>query len=202
MKLKKPRPYSMTNRADSTAQTSKTILIALADLWLEYSIHEITLDRIAVKSGITTRTILRKYGSKEGLFEAAMLEDVTGIKSIKEEAQIGNIPQIVSTIMKEYEATGKAAIRTLAAENELPIAGKILQHARQMHTTWCARVFEPFLPLKVDANYPILLGAFYAATDVNKWKLLRLDLGFSVTETESIFITTLQGLSTLKTTSI
>ena len=194
MNLKKPRKYDMTQRAELAAQTPQIILKALVELWLEYPIHEITLDKVAEQSGITVRTILRKYGTREGLFEAAILEDVTAIQSIKDEAQIGNIPQAVSVLMKEYEATGPAAIRTLAAENEIPIVGQILKHAREMHMKWCIRVFGLYLPPKSNENYHWLLGAIYAATDVNKWKLLRIDLGFSKTETEKIFNKTLEGI--------
>jgi hypothetical protein len=43
-----------------------------------------------------------------------------------------------------------------------------------------------------------MLGAFYAATDVYKWKLLRNDLGYSEEETEKIFIKTVRGIIKIK----
>lgn len=184
----------MTARAESAAQTTKDIIKVIGELWMKYSIHEITLEMIAEKAGVTVRTILRKYGSKEKLFEAAVKNDPAGIIAIKDEAQAGNIPQAVSVLMKEYEYVGLAVIRTLAVENELPLAKKILKKGRETHKKWCARIFSAYLPKATDKQYPLLLGAFYAATDVYKWKLLRKDLGYSKEETEEIIIKTIQGL--------
>lgn len=188
----------MTARAESAAQTTKDIIRVIGELWMKYSIHEITLEMIAEKAGVTVRTILRKYGSKEKLFEAAVKNDPAGIIAIKDEAQAGNIKQAVSTLMKEYEFIGLAVIRTLAVENELPLAKKILKKGREVHKKWCARIFADYLPKTTDKQYPVLLGALYAATDVYKWKLLRKDLGYSKEETEDIFIKTIQGLINTK----
>lgn len=184
----------MTTRAESAAQTTKDIIRVIGELWLNYSIHEITLEMISEKAGVTVRTILRKYGSKEKLFEASVRTDAAGIIAIKDEAKAGNIKQAVSVLMKEYEYVGSAVIRTLAVENELPLAAKILKKGREEHTKWCARIFAAHLPKTTDKQYPILLGAFYAATDVYKWKLLRKDLGYSKEQTEEIFIRTIQGI--------
>lgn len=190
----------MKTRAESAAQTEKNILKALGQLWLKHSIRDITLEMVAEKAGTTVRTILRKYGSREGLSEAAIGQDVAGIESIKESAKVGDIKLAVEVLMKEYEATGAAAVRTLAVENDLPVVAKILKHARQTHKKWCARIFEPYLPKPQDKNYELMLGVFYAATDVNKWKLLRIDLGYSKEETGKIFYRTLKALTKIKTT--
>jgi len=198
MKIKQARKYEMRARSQAAEKTSKNIMTALGQLWLERSIHEITLEMIAEKAGITVRTILRKYGSKEGLMEASMKSDPAGINAIKDEAQPGNIEQIVSTLMKEYEYTGMAGFRTLAVEKEFPMAARVLKKGREMHTKWCEKVFADFLPEKNTKKYNVMLGAFYAASDVYKWKLLRIDLGYSKEETEKIFIKTLRALTKTK----
>ena len=50
----------MTARAASTARTGREILDATAALWRERPIHELTLDTIAARAGVTVRTILRR----------------------------------------------------------------------------------------------------------------------------------------------
>jgi len=194
MKKRRARKYQMTSRAQSAENTSADIIRVLGELWIEHSIHDITLDMIAAKAGITVRTILRKFGSKEGLFEAALKTDAGGLHAIKDQAETGNIERAASLLMQEYEVTGMAGIRTLAIENELPIAAKILKKGREMHMKWCERVFSPYLPKSDHKKYKIMLGAFYSVTDVYKWKLLRKDLGYSKEETETIFINILKGL--------
>ena len=194
MKLKTTRKYEMGVRAKAAEKNSEEIISVVGELWMKRSIHEITLQMVAQNAGVTVMTILRKFGSREGLFEATIRTDTAGIQDVRKESQAGNISQSISILMKEYEYTGPAVIRTLAVENDLPVAAKILKKGRELHKEWCQRIFAQYLPASNDKEYQIMLGAFYAATDVYKWKLLRNDLGYSEEETEKIFIKTVRGI--------
>ncbi len=194
MNYKTKRKYNMSVRKKKAEATEKDILRATGELWIDHPIRDITLEMIAHKAGVTERTILRKFGSKDELYEAAIQHDVAGIQSIKDQAEPGNIENAIQTLMKEYTLTGLAAIRTLAVEFEFPIAAKILKKGRDSHKAWCERVFSPFLPPNTHYKYALYIGAIYAATDVNKWKLLHKDLGYSEKETASIFIITLESI--------
>jgi AcrR family transcriptional regulator len=198
MRLKTTRKYEMGVRTKAAEMTSKEIIRVVGELWIKYSIHEITLQMIAQNAGVTVMTILRKFGSKEGLFEAAIKTDTAGIQDVRNKSQAGNVNQAISILMKEYEYAGPAVIRTLAIENDLPVAAKILKKGRELHREWCQRIFAQYLPASNDKEYGITLGAFYAATDVYKWKLLRIDLGYSKEETEKIFIKTIRGIIKFK----
>jgi AcrR family transcriptional regulator len=198
MKLKMTRKYDMSVRTQAAEMTSEEIIKVVGELWMKYSIKEITLQMVAQNAGVTVMTILRKYGSKEGLFEATIRADTAGIQDVRKESQAGNISQAISILMKEYEYAGPAVIRTLAVENDLPVAAKILKKGRELHKEWCQRIFAQYLPASNDKEYQIMLGAFYAATDVYKWKLLRNDLGYSQKETEKIFIKTVRGIIKIK----
>ncbi len=188
----------MKARSASAAQTEAKILKAAGELWMKYPLHEITLERIAEKAETTVRTILRKFGSREGVFEAASGQDDACIEAIKDAAKVGDIRLAVDLLMQEYELTGEAAVRTLALEDTLPIIAEVLQHARNIHTAWCARVFAPYLPAEEDPNYRLLLGMYYASTDVNQWKLLRKDLGYSQEETAQILYQRLNAITQIK----
>jgi AcrR family transcriptional regulator len=194
MKLKMTRKYEMGVRAKAAELSSEEIIRVVGELWMKYSIHEITLQMVAQNTGVTVMTILRKFGSKEGLFDAAIRNDTSGIQDVREKAQAGNIFQAISILMTEYEYAGPAVIRTLAVENELSVAAKILKKGRELHGEWCQRIFAQYLPTSNDKEYQLMLGAFYAATDVYKWKLLRKDLGYSEEETVKIFVKTVRGL--------
>lgn len=198
MKLERVRKYEMGVRAQSAENTSKDIMRAIGELWLKHSLHDITLEMLAAEAGVTVRTILRKYGSKEALLEAAIKADTAGIEFIKDTAKVGDIENIVSVLMQEYDRTGMAGIRTLAIENDFPMAAKALKKAREMHMKWCEVKFAPFLSKEKIKKNKIMLGAIYAATDVYKWKLLYKDLGYSKEETEKIFIKTLKAITKSK----
>ncbi|CAN5479701.1 hypothetical protein BH23BAC1_BH23BAC1_23690 [soil metagenome] len=188
------RSYQMTARADLVAQNKRNIMKATVGLWKELSIHEITLEMVAERSGVTVRTILRKYGSKENLFEACIENDAADVKKERSQAPKGDVLAALKILLDNYEEIGDAAIRTLAVEGELFIAQKILNTGRTQHRTWCARVFEPYLSDPGSSEYESQLLSFIAATEFYLWKLLRRDLNKSYDETLKIFLSLSEGL--------
>lgn len=198
MKLSSPpkRAYTMTVRADQMARNERNILAAMVDLWLTAPIQEITLEHVAEKAGVTVRTILRKYGSKEGLMEACIKSDAVQVARTLHVPEPGNIPEILEILLNEYELMGPAVIRTIAMEEQFPFARKLLERGRFEHRRWCAEVFRPFLLGPHSEAYEIKLAAFIAATEIYLWKLLRKDLGQSREQTQRVFRMLLDGLVT------
>lgn len=184
----------MEKRAAGAQNTEKKILKGLFETWLETPLNEITLEKIAERSGVTVRTILRKFGSKEGLFEASLKGDIGSMAERKNRTLAGDLDSIMDTLMEEYEATGRAGIRTLAMEFELTQAAEIIAKGRKVHWTWCERVFAPYMDGLDAQKRHEMLGALYVETDVNCWKLLRMDFSYSAEETRQIMHTKLKGV--------
>lgn len=184
---KKTRPYNMTTRAKAAARTEQDILEAAAELWRERALNDITLEAVAERAGVSVRTVLRKYGSKEQLFAASIEKDGSKIMAGRDQVPAGDVEEALSVLLRDYEKFGDASIRTLAVEEELEIARKILDTARTYHREWCARVFAPYLPAPGEATYESRLLAFIAATEFYLWKLLRRDLNRSYEETFNTF---------------
>lgn len=184
----------MTARADQVARNEQNILDAMVALWLELPIHEITLELVAEKAGVTVRTILRKYGSKEGLIEACLDNDAVDANRTRQVSRPGDVPAILQALLAEYEAMGPAVIRTIAVEEQFPAAAKILEKGRLEHRAWCARVFEPYLPDPASDGYELKLSAFITATEIYLWKLLRKDMGKSYEETLQVFQMLIEGI--------
>lgn len=189
------RAYNMTKRARQVAATEKRIFEAAFSLWKELPYQEITLDKVAARAGVTVRTILRKYGSRDGLIEAC-LENDAGIDSraIRQRAPIGDLHGILDVLLTDYEEVGEASINMLRIEEAHPVAKKMLETARSYHRDWCARVFAPYLPSPGEQTYEQRLLSFVAATEFYLWKLLRKDLGKTYEETKEVFTTNLQAL--------
>ncbi len=188
------RTYTLTNRAKLAAKNDRTILEATADLWKEIPINDISLEKIAERSGVTVRTILRKFGSKEELFKTCIQYDATSIMQTRDQTPAGDISKILDDLLAEYEVMGDAVIRTLASEQEMAIARDILATGRLYHQAWCARVFKKYLPRVQTKNYSIRLMAFVSATDIYLWKLLRRDLHLNVHQTRAVLQELLKGL--------
>ena len=192
-----PRRYEMKVRADAAARTARNILAAAVALWRERSLDEITLQAIAERAGVSVQTVIRRFGSKEGVIAACVERDAAGIRAERDEAAAGDVARALDVLLRHYERDGDAVVRTLALEGRMEAAAVVAASGRAAHRAWCARVFAPYLPPPDAAAYPARLDAFVAATDLYLWKLLRRDLGRSVGETERALRALLDGLAAL-----
>lgn len=175
-------------------QTKLSIVNAFGKLWTQYPINDITLDMIAEKANVTKRTILRKFGSKEGLMTESLSYDPVGISAKRNQAKPGDIEDILKTLLSNYENIGDAAIRTIRLEPELEVARQIGVKGRKLHRDWCRLVFEPFLPDSQSPDFEIQLTSFISVTEIYLWKLMRKDLKLSKKKTFSVFKNMLEGV--------
>lgn len=189
------RSYVMRQRARKVEQTEKRILQEAVNLWREMGLQDITLEKIAERSGVSTRTLLRKYGSKEVVIEACILNDAGNPERPTDPRVAGNIQELLHSLLREYEDMGDAVIRTIYASESIPVANKILEQGRKVHRKWCETVFAPFLDQCSSESRETKLLAFIAATEIYLWKLLRRDLGKSYGETYEVFHRMLIGLT-------
>lgn len=194
MKEVTPRNYSMKKRSAKARTNEIRIKESFRDLWMEHALPEITLEQVAERAGVTVRTVLRKFDSKEGLITAS-IQHAANQAMERESVEAGDLEAAVSALMKEYESMGDAVIRTIRLEGELPAAAEILQLGRAKHRKWCAAVFSPYLPQKRNTMREEKLHAFIAATEVYLWKLLRHDLKNSRTATHRIFLELVRGIA-------
>lgn len=185
----------MSDRAEQVARNDRKIIDAMSELWLELPMSELTLEKVSQRSGVTVRTILRKFGSKEGLLKACIEQDGDQFTQKRMQVIPGDLPGIVDALLEEYEHMGDALIRTLTVEYEYPVTQTLLTKARRFHREWCATVFEPSLPDKASGIYEMILTSFIAATEFYLWKLLRRDLGNSHEKCRNIFLFSLESLA-------
>lgn len=188
------RSYRMTARAEAAARTAREILAAAAGLWRERPVDEITLADIAERAGVSVRTVIRRFGSREGVIAACIEADAAGIAAERDQAVPGDVDGALAVLLAHYERDGDAVLRTLPLEERVPEARAIVQAGRAGHRAWCARVFAPYLPEPGGDGYDAKLDALVAATDLYVWKLLRRDLGRSAGETRRVVRTLVDGL--------
>lgn len=199
MKKENTRRYHMTTRAESAARTAREILAATVELWRERALDEITLQEIADRAGVSTQTVIRRFGSKDGLIEACIESDAAGVRGERARAPEGDVEQALEILMSHYERDGDAILRTLGVEDRLDAARKVAETGRQEHRAWCARVFERFLPPPDADEHHRRLDAFVAVTDLYLWKLLRRDMDRTPDEAKRTLRTLLDGLILLST---
>lgn len=183
--MKYPRPYRMVARADAAERTRTRILQAAYDLLLEHEYELVTLDGVAERAGVTKQTVIRQFGAKDRLAYA-----VVDWQRPREEAaravEPGDVSGALEALLTRYEAMGDANVRVLALEQRVPEVRYLLEQGRDSHRRWIEHVFAPFLPRGRGAARKRRIMAFYAATEVTVWKLLRRDFRMTRRETGAV----------------
>ena len=191
---KKKNKYDNSKRQVDAENTKIEIIKAFGNLWSSYSIKDIKLEMVAKEARVTTKTILRKFKSKDGLINESLSYMAAKIESERTLTNGKDIDDILKALLSNYEKMGEAAVRTINLESELEIARLIGAKGRELHRDWCIRMFAPYLPNEQSDDYEIQLTSFIAATEIYLWKLMRKDLKLSKEQTFSIFKNLVEGL--------
>lgn len=178
------RRYRMAARAEAAGATGRRILDAAIAAFWERPVADISLDEVARRAGVSSQTVIRRFGNKDRLFAAAAEREAERVRRQRDEAPVGNVGAAVRILIDHYEEMGDAVWRLLAAEGGLPALRAIADRGRAYHAAWCERVFAPALADLTDPDRSRRLAQLIAITDVYFWKLLRRDRGLSRSETE------------------
>jgi AcrR family transcriptional regulator len=168
--MKTTRKYTMGARAQAVEETRRRILDSLIALAGERPFADITLDTIAERAGVSVQTVLRQFGSRDGLFAEA-IED-------ERRTPPGEVGAAVRIVVDHYERLGRTTLLLLAQEGYDDTARMVTDRGKAMHRAW---VRDAFAPVTDDES---ALDLLVVATDVYTWKLLRIDRGHSRAVTE------------------
>ncbi|MBB5633143.1 AcrR family transcriptional regulator [Cryobacterium mesophilum] len=176
------RNYTMRARADDVSTRRSAIVQALIDLAMVKLTIDITLDDVAEQAGVSTRTILRHFGDREGLLDAAIGAGIALIQAEREPA-VDDPRESVRKLIDHYELRGDFVLRMLAQEDD-PRIRALTANGRLLHREWVTTAFGLWLP-NGHAEDVRLTDLLVVATDVYTWKLLRRDRGLARADAES-----------------
>lgn len=177
----------MGARAESVAATRGRILTAAGELFAERWIDEVSLRDIAARAGVALHTLVRHFGMREELLEAAWAELRGSAERERFAAPVGDVRGAVATLVGLYEERAPRVLRSLAQEERVPALQPLLQRSRETHHRWVAEVFEPLLPARDPARTRRAVQ-LAAITDVYVWKVLRHDHGLDRAATEDALV--------------
>src|SRR3954462_9253606 len=161
-----PREYRQDLRAQQTqANTDRIVSTAVALVKKTRRTADITLDDVSRDAGVTVRTILRRFGSRDGVLEAAFAEIKQEFKGYRAPTPPGDVDAAVRTLLDQYERIGDLNIRALEQEHQLPLLHRSLTGARRSHREWLEHTFQPQLDRVPSRERASRLTALYAATD-------------------------------------
>jgi AcrR family transcriptional regulator len=173
----------MGARAEAAEGTRLRILDAVIGLHMERYYDQISLEDVAERAGVTVQTVLRRFGSKDRLIDAASEVARERVMSQRSEGPVGDIAGAVANLVDHYEEWGESVLRLLAQEDRVPAFRKATDAGRALHYEWVEHTFAPLLAELAGEARERLLAELVAVCDVYFWKILSRDLGLSREQT-------------------
>ena len=174
----KKRSYQMRARQQAASATRAAIVTAAVDSFMAERSLAITLGAVADRAGVTVKTVLRHFGSREALIDLAWSKAYEEVLA-ERTAPPGDIDKALAVLIAHYELRGEVVLGLLAEEDKDARARSTCDIGRTAHRKWVDEVFGTQLPDEPAARSR-LVDALVVATDVYSWKLLRLDRGLAV----------------------
>lgn len=182
---RRTRVYRMGARAEAAAATRRRVLEAAIRRLGDRFYDEVSLADVAREAGVTVQTVLRLFGSKEGLAEAATAVGVERVRAERFSSPPGDLDAGVRSLIAHYEVWGDRSLRFLSQEQRVAAMGRVTESGRAVHREWVDHVFSPWLSRRRGGTRKRLRARLVAVTDVYVWKIFRHDLGMKPPEVEA-----------------
>jgi AcrR family transcriptional regulator len=184
----------MRARAASAAATAERVIAAARNRFGSPAYDEITLEALAADAGVTVQTVLRRFGSKEGVVRAAVAAVEPVLVAQRDAALPGDVPGAVANLVEHYELCGDLVMQLLRQELRVPVFAEITGTGRAYHASWIDRVFAPWLAKRTGEDHDRLRAQLGTACDVYTWHLLRRRAGLTRAATEQAIRELLEGV--------
>lgn len=182
------RAYSMDVRARGIAENRAEVQRAVFRLAGEQRLADISLADISERSGVSVRTLLRYYGTRDELLRT-VADELQKLPLADRPVLPGDLEGALTALGEDYEANGRLMLMLLAQEDTDPIAAMVTRRGKESHRDWVGVQFG--LDPAADAEQIDLL---VVCTDLYTWKLLRLDRGLSQEEVVARMTTLVRAL--------
>jgi AcrR family transcriptional regulator len=176
------RSYKQVARAHAQERTRDALLDAAIEEFFGDRWQKTSLEKLSAKAGVTKQTLLRHFGSKDGLLLQAIVRSGSQIFDQRWSAPAGSIEGAVENLLDHYEAWGERTLRIGTwREGSAPLA-QLSRMARQVHYDWVGYVFDPWLKDLPEPARSRRRATLIALCDVHAWQLLTRDLGLERAE--------------------
>lgn len=191
----KTRSYKKNARAKAEKGTGEAILNAALNAFSKELFDRVTLDQIARDSGVTVQTVIRRFGSKEELFEKLAEREEKRVVSEREVSAEKGLNYAIQALVNHYEKDGDMMSNLINQEKISEPIRKIVNRGRQLHRKWVEKHCHNLLDGLESDEYEKQLYSAITATDLGTWKLLRRDYGLHPEFVASIMIKLLNSLN-------
>jgi AcrR family transcriptional regulator len=188
------RPYRQVARAQAQQRTRDELIAAAQSEFFAGRWEEASLEAIAVTARVTKQTLLRHFGSKDGLLEHALERGFNDVRAQRFNAPSGDVAGAVDNLLEHYEQWGEQALRIGAVEGLGGVAAEVGGRARQLHYDWVEHAFGSSLERLSAKDRGRRRAALIALCDVHTWWLLSHDLELPRAEVRATLINAIERL--------
>ena len=180
-------------RAHAEEHTRTELLDAADQAFMSGPWEHASLEAIAGAAGVTKQTLLRHFGSKDGLLEQVRRRAIAEVERQRLSAPTNDIAGAVDNLLDHYEIRGGRAMRSSNMDLDGPLAD-LGRRARQFHYDWVEHAFGAWLDTAAPAERERLRAALIAVCDVQTWWILSHELGMERSEVRATLILTIGRL--------
>ena len=138
------RNYNQVARAQAEERTRLALRDAATRVFFEEDWSATSLNDIAAEAGVTKQTLLRHFGSRDGLARAAFVRARQAVAAQRSAVPAGDVAAAVENLLDHYETFGARALK-LEALDPGASGFQLVQQGRQFHYEWVETVFGPLL---------------------------------------------------------
>ena len=170
------RAYKQGVRAEAAEATARRITDAFVARAQTEWFDEIKLEGLAQDAGVTVQTLIRRFGGKDGVVDAASENFEFDVMATRK-CEPGDIKKAIEVLIADYERAAPFVMRILAQEDRYEAIKRVADKGRAGHRNWLSRIFAPWLESLTPKAREARLDSIVAATDIYLWRLLRVDMG-------------------------
>jgi AcrR family transcriptional regulator len=167
---RRKRSYRQGARAQAAQQTRESILDAAAYCFAIDPYDAVSLEEIAAAASVTVQSVLRIFGSKEALFEAAAERAVKQVNAERDAALAKDPRAAIETLCNIYERWGDATHRVIGQEDRVPSIRAVAERGRSYHRQWVRSLFGKRL---AGASRTRRLAVLVTLLDLDSYRRLR-----------------------------
>jgi AcrR family transcriptional regulator len=178
-KRESTREYKQVERAKAQERTREALIAAATDEFFEGNWLKTSLDSLSRRAGVTRQTLLRHFGSKDGLLMQSLMRGATQVRDQRWSTPTTDISGAVENVIDHYEEWGERSVRIGAWQRGPAVLALFANAARQLHYDWVEHAFAGWLDRFDDETRAERQAILVVLCDVQTWWTLSNDLGLA-----------------------